>query len=146
MKFTKTRDVKTPSRGTQFSAGIDFYIPNDFVETVIPPGGDVLIPSGIKVCVPAGYALIAFNKSGIATKTKLTSGACVVDEDYRGEVHLHLINNGIGNQIVSPGQKILQFILIEVNYENTEEISVDEYNDLPATSRGTGGFGSTGTV
>ena len=48
MKVAKVRDVKTPERGTDKSAGIDFFVPNDFIETVLPPQRDMLIPSGIK--------------------------------------------------------------------------------------------------
>ena len=79
MKIQKIRDVKTPGRGTSQSAGIDFYVPEDFTTSVLQPGESVLIPSGIKVQVPTGYMLTAFNKSGVATKQGLSIGACVVD-------------------------------------------------------------------
>jgi dUTP pyrophosphatase len=162
MKYSKTREVKSPTRGTEQSAGIDFYIPNDWNDGqpyAIPPGGRVLIPSGLKVNVPTGYALIAFNKSGVASKTGLIVGACVVDEDYQGEVHLNMINtnqpsetfsgNGDayathpGYVTINPGDKLVQFILVPVNYANPEETNV---NDLytNTTERGEGGFGSTG--
>ena len=142
--FTKTRPVKSPARGTEQSAGIDFFVPDDFVSQTIKPEGDILIPSGIRVRVPSGYALIAFNKSGVSTKKKLIAGACVVDEDYTGEVHLHLINTGNGLVTINPGDKILQFILLPVNYTNALEVSHDEYENLGQTERGSGGFGSTG--
>ena len=143
MKFTKVRNVKSPIRSTKYSAGIDFYVPEDFAEVMLGPGDDVLIPSGIKVRVPSGYALIAFNKSGIATKKRLISGACVVDEDYTGEIHLHLINAGKGNVSIQPNDKILQFILVPVNYSNVSEIDNESYNSYGETERGAGGFGST---
>jgi dUTP pyrophosphatase len=141
MKVQKLREVKTPNRGTEVSAGIDFYVPEDFETKVLAPGQSVLIPSGIKVRVPVGYALIAFNKSGVSVKQGLSVGACVVDEDYDGEVHLHMINTSDKDQTISKGQKLVQFVLIPVNYTNVE--AVDE---LPqrVTQRGTGGFGSTG--
>ena len=144
LMFTKTRPVKSPTRGTVQSAGIDFYVPEDFVSQTIKPEGDILIPSGIRVRVPQGYALIAFNKSGISTKKKLIAGACVVDEDYTGEVHLHLINAGNGTVTINPGDKILQFILLPVNYADTMELTHDEYESHGETERGSGGFGSTG--
>lgn len=162
MKYSKTREVKSPARGTPQSAGIDFFIPNEWNEGLpysIPPGSRVLIPSGIKVNVPSGHALIAFNKSGIATKTGLIIGACVVDEDYQGEVHLSIINtnqpsetfssNGDayathpGYVTINPGDKLTQFILVPVNYANPEETNLEElYTN--ASERGEGGFGSTG--
>lgn len=146
-KFAKIRNVKSPTRGTKLSAGIDFFIPedwNDHKPYVIGPGEDVLIPSGIKAKVPEGYALIAFNKSGIATKQKLIVGACVVDEDYQGEIHIHLINTSKTMGVtIGPGMKITQFILIPVDYAMPEEVDLDDLY-VEATARGEGGFGSTG--
>ena len=141
MKVQKLRDVKTPNRGTTVSAGIDFYVPEDFETTTLAPGESVLIPSGIKVQVPRGYALIAFNKSGVSVKQGLSVGACVVDEDYEGEVHLHMINTSNKEQVIATGQKLIQFVLIPVSYFDVEE--VDEIQSRN-TERGSGGFGSTG--
>jgi dUTP pyrophosphatase len=141
MKIQKCRDVKSPSRGTSKSAGIDFYTPNDLEPILLSPGEDALIPSGIKVRIPSGYALIAFNKSGVATKNKLTKGAEVVDEDYTGEIHIHVFNSGNSQVLITPGQKIIQFILIPMNYDSIEV--VDELEDIE-TQRKDGGFGSTG--
>lgn len=142
MKIFKCRDVKTPTRGTSKSAGIDFFVPNDSDHIIIPPGKDVLIPSGIKANVPTGHALIAFNKSGVATKHKLIKGAEVVDEDYTGEIHIHVFNIGSGNIIIEPGQKLIQFILLPINYDGIE--IVDQLDNIE-TERNAGGFGSTGT-
>ena len=89
MKVQKVRNVKTPNRGTSVSAGIDFYVPEDFETVTLNPGQSVLIPSGIKAQVPRGYALIAFNKSGVAVKQGLSVGACCVDEDYTGDTSSH---------------------------------------------------------
>ena len=141
MKIKLVKKVKAPSRGTSKSAGLDFFVPDDFTATKVWPGKAVLIPSGVKAQVPEGYALIAFNKSGIATKEGLIVGACVVDEDYEGEIHIHMIN--VGDKVVDilPGQKLTQFVLLQINYQNTEVV-----NELPKreSERGSGGFGSTG--
>jgi len=142
MKIQKIRSVKTPVRGTSKSAGIDFFIPNDFECIILRPGEDVLIPSGIKANVPPGYMLMAANKSGVATKSKLIKGAEIVDEDYTGEIHIHVFNVGKTNDILEAGKKIIQFILIPVNYEDVE--LVDQLDSID-TERGSGGFGSTGT-
>lgn len=139
MKIQKLRDVKTPNRGTSVSAGIDFYVPEDFETTTLAPGESVLIPSGIKAQVPRGYALIAFNKSGVSVKQGLQVGACVVDEDYRLEIHLHVVNISDKEQVVATGQKLVQFVLIPVSYFDIEEVDNIENN----TER-KGGFGSTG--
>lgn len=147
MKFCKIRDVKTPVRGTPLSAGIDFFVPNDFPGThYLTPGDAINIPSGIKAKVPEGYALIFFNKSGVAVKKDLQVGACVVDEDYQGEIHLHVRNIGTGVQTITPGEKLAQALLIPVIYEGLEEV-LDPLDLFPEKSeRGEGGFGSTGTA
>lgn len=145
MKIAKIRDVKTPVRGTPLSAGLDFFIPNDFPgEHILIPGDAVNIPSGIKVQVPHGYALVFKNKSGVAVKKALQVGACVVDEDYQGEIHLHVRNIGGDVQFLNPGEKIVQAILVPVLYEGVEVVEeADLYPEK--TERGEGGFGSTGT-
>ena len=143
MKILKCRNVKTPTRGTSKSAGIDFYTPNNMAPILLGPGDDALIPSGIKAQVPPGYALIAFNKSGVATKSKLIKGAEVVDEDYPGEIHIHVFNNGKSTILINPGHKLIQFILIKMNYE---DIEVVETLDNTESERGDGAFGSTGII
>ena len=145
MKISKIRNVKTPVRGTSLSAGIAFFVPDDMPgETFLVPGLAVNIPSGIKVKVPHGYALIFMNKSGVAVKKDLQVGACVVDEDYQGEVHLHVRNIGTDIQTIKPGEKIVQALLVPVSYEGIEVVDVLDLYDNK-TERGEGGFGSTGT-
>lgn len=161
MKFLKVRDVKSPTRGTAKSAGIDFFVPNDFVATLLEPNCDILIPSGIKASIPENYMLMAADKSSVVTSARatrragrepkpkafnsiVTLGAKIVDEDYQGEIHIHLINVGDNFVIIEPGMKITQFILVPVSYEEPEEVhSLEEL--FPCTSeRGEGAFGSTG--
>lgn len=146
MKIAKIRAVKTPTRGTGGSAGLDFYIPDDifahFDNLLIEPLGSLNIPSGIVAEVPKGHALVAMNKSGIALGLNLQVGACVIDEDYQGEIHLHLFNVGIETIKLWPGQKIVQFICVPVNYVEIEEVRPEAIH-IVETERGTGGFGST---
>ena len=160
MKIAKVRNVKTPERGTPKSAGIDFFVPNDFVEQVLPPQRDILIPSGIKANIPENFMLMAAEKSGVVTtrnaaiqagrKPKVTAyntvvvlGAKIVDEDYQGEIHIHLVNVGNEYVIIKPGIKIAQFILVPVSYDTIEVVPENELFD-EASDRGDGGFGSTG--
>ena len=72
-------------------------------------------------------------------------GACVVDSDYQGEIHLHLINVGNEPKRISPGDKIVQFLLIEVDHDIVEEVREEDLFDYTST-RATGGFGSTGIM
>ena len=142
MKITKIREVKTPTRGTPESAGIDFYVPEDFDPVLLAAGQDICIPSGVKANVPAGHALIAFNKSGVALKAGLQVGACVVDEDYQGEIHLHMMATKMTR--IEPGQKLVQFILVPVFYDDVQVVDEEELFEVE-TERGAGGFGSTGS-
>lgn len=144
MIFTKVGDVKSPCRANDTDAGIDFYVPNDFSPMTLDPQKDILIPSGVKVHVPNGYALIAFNKSGIATKKKLVVGAEVIDVGYEGQMGLHLINTGTEPQEILPGMKIVQFVLLPISSVHPKEVSNDEYAACCGSNRGAGGFGSTG--
>lgn len=158
MKFTKVRDVKSPVRGTSKSAGIDFFVPNEKKEGyTILPHSDVLIPSGIKANVPEGYMLMAAEKSGVVTslaavvsagrKPKdgtlsgvVILGAKIVDEDYQGEIHIHLVNVSDHIIRIPAGMKIAQFILVPVSYDTLEEVSESElFNET--TERGDKGFG-----
>jgi dUTP pyrophosphatase len=127
--------------------GVDLYVPLDFPATTLQPGESVKIPAGIKVEVPAGYAMIFFNKSGVAAKRSLIVGACVIDHGYAGEVHINLINAGTQEQTISPGEKIVQAVVIPVLTPEFIEVPEDNlYQDiLNASIRGDGGFGSTGT-
>jgi len=145
MKIAKVKDVKTPIRGTKKSAGLDFFIPNDFPGThFLIPGQSINIASGIHVQVPKGYALIVMNKSGVTLKKGLQVGACVIDEDYQGEVHLHVINIGDDVTEINPGEKLVQMILLKVLYAGVEVIETLQELYPEESDRGAGGFGSTG--
>ena len=170
IKFLKVRDVKSPERGTAEAAGIDFYVPNydpefivdlldknrfiqyddnyaeNTIDIVLRPGERVLIPSGIKTWMEPGTALIAANKSGVASKKGLIFGAQVVDSDYTGEVHINVINTSNNDVKISSGDKLIQFIHTPVLLSRVEEVSEAEFKALHESSaRGEGGFGSTGT-
>jgi|TARA_R110000796_G_scaffold143365_2_gene259846 dUTP pyrophosphatase len=144
MKFTKIKNVKAPIRANATDAGIDFFVPEDQGTISLTPGDSCLIPSGIKVNVPEGYALIAFNKSGVATKKGLQVGACVVDCGYQGEIHIHLVNVGQEFAQLNPGDKVVQFVLIKLGDPVIQQVSEDDLYEKES-NRGEGGFGSTGT-
>jgi dUTP pyrophosphatase len=87
--------------------------------------------------------LQVMNKSGIATKKQLVVGACVVDSGYSGEVFVNLHNIGNKEVYIHPGQKIAQAVLLPVLTPAIEEVPTDQVYD-DETTRGDGGFGSTG--
>lgn len=165
IRFTKIRDVKSPSRN-QGDAGSDFYVPeytDEFAhvlleknsknnvkllnhkEIEISPHSQILIPSGIKVDILDKLTYLDFeNKSGIATKKELLIGAQVIDAIYQGEVHINVHNVSDKFQIIEFGQKLAQAIHKEYRNTEWEEISNEEYDKIETSERGAGGFGSTG--
>lgn len=162
MKYSKVRKVKSPERGTDKAAGIDFFVPDEFKNGfVVHPHSDVLIPSGIKMEIPEGYMLMAADKSGVVTSKwaclsvgrepkvdsfgcSLIIGAKIVDEDYQGEIHIQLINLGEEKVFIKPGMKIAQFILVPVSYDGLEEVPESELFSRES-KRGEGALGSTGS-
>ena len=99
-----------------------------------------------KVKIPENYSLIAFNKSGISTKLGLQVGACVVDENYTGEIHLNMINVGKEPILIKQGMKLVQFVLIKQAYHEICVYQTEEklYENFNKKERGDKGFGSTG--
>lgn len=147
IKIYKCRNVKTPTRGTNLSAGVDFYVPNDWndgKEFMLFPKSQVLIPSGIYAKFDSDKVLIAFNKSGVALKKNLLVGACVIDADYQGEIHINLFNNSDQIVKIMPGEKIVQFLLLPIFYPEIEETKSLENLYQNKSERSDGGFGSTG--
>ena len=139
--FSRIGDVNSPQYSSEGAAGIDFFHPNNFA-TIIPPGDAVLIPSGIKVNIPKDYALIAFNKSGVAVKKELAVKACVIDCDYQGEIKVHLKNESKEYQTIHGGDKFIQFIYLYTPQVSLQELPLEKLYDSE-TERGEGGFGST---
>ena len=147
LKFLKIKNVRSPKRAHLTDAGIDFFVPETFNngnDYYIQPGESILIEGGLKVKVPAGFALIFFNKSGVAAKKNLILGSCVVDEGYEGELLYNLHNIGPHETIIKPGEKIVQGILLQMNYMDTQEITILDNLYDKNSERGEGGFGSTG--
>jgi len=173
LKYSKVRKVKNPNRSHYDDAGFDVFVPEDLtweqmkekfdttgcqvsvelaedgktiLEFRLQPGESVLIPSGLKMNIPKGFAVVAFNKSGIAAKRGLLVGSAVCDESYTGEVHINLHNVSSKIQTIKAGEKIVQFLVLPINYCELEEVgSVEElYANTTNSGRGEGGFGSTG--
>lgn len=155
IEFTKVRDVKSPSRGNQGDAGIDFYVPHLIMEdllsiavngemykdgmviidafckdwVMVRPGGRLLIPSGIRVLLPPGTMLMAANKSGISSKYGILYTCEIVDHPYTGEVHLGIYNSGHKNFVINlnEGLKLIQFIHMPIIESEMKEIDPEEY-------------------
>ena len=145
LKFYRIREAaKLPVRVHATDAGMDmFYCPKEAEKAFsLPAGSTRLIPTGLKVKIPEGYMLEIKNKSGIASKRQLIIGACVIDPGYDGEIFINLHNIGKGVQIILPGEKVAQAVLVPIVHCAVEEVFEDNLNNN--SNRGDGGFGSTG--
>ena len=110
---------------------------------MIQPGARMLVPTGLAIALPAGYELQVRPRSGLALKHGITlpNSPGTVDEDYRGELLVIVMNAGSEPFTVTRGMRIAQGILAPV-----VRIAWEEVAELPETARGAGGFGSTGVT
>jgi dUTP pyrophosphatase len=134
-------DLPLPEPATAGSAGLDLRACLE-APLAVPPGGRALVPTGIAVALPRGYEAQVRPRSGLAWKTGLTllNSPGTVDADYRGEIQVLVVNLGEVPVVLSRGERIAQLIVQPVPRVEWEEV-----NDLPASVRGAGGFGHTGT-
>ncbi len=132
-------DLPLPRYAHAGDAGMDLYAAED---AVIAPGERTLIPTGIAVAIPEGFAGFVQPRSGLAIKhgLSLVNTPGLIDSHYRGEIKVIAINLDPREPFeIKRGDKIAQFVIQPVTY--AELVEVDE---LDATVRGEGGFGSTG--
>jgi dUTP pyrophosphatase len=128
-----------PVRATAQAAGMDLVAA---VEVSLAPGERKLVPTGLKVAVPAGYELQLRPRSGLALKHGITlpNTPATIDADYRGELQVILMNLGHEPFTVRRGDRIAQMLVQRVETAAFREVEV-----LPESGRGEGGFGSTGS-
>jgi len=139
-----------PVRANPSDAGLDLrWVPTEASETMlkIEPGETILVPTGCTFGIPHGYMLEIKNKSGVAYKKQLLVGACVVDSGYEGEVFVNLHNVGTTSQVLEPGDRVAQAVVVPIVHARfVASDSPDIYDWYPITisDRGTGALGSTG--
>lgn len=132
--------ARLPVYGSEYAAGADLCACTEG-DVTIQPHETVMIPTGLAIELPVGYAGLIYARSGLASKKGLAPAnkVGVVDCDYRGEVKVALHNHGSVAQTVSDGERIAQLVIapyLTAHFEEAEELS--------STVRGEGGFGSTG--
>ena len=129
-----------PTYGTAEAAGADLYACLE-ADLTIAPGETVMIPTGLSMELPRGYAGLIYARSGLAVKRGLAPAnkVGVVDSDYRGEFLVALHNHGDQSQTVAHGERIAQLVITPVFTPGFTEVDT-----LSDTARGEGGFGSTG--
>jgi len=133
-------DAHMPTYGSEYAAGADLYA--CLLEAIsVAPGETVWIPTGIAVQIPAGHAGLIFARSSMGTKRDLAPAnkVGVIDSDYRGEIQVVLHNHGSKVQQILPGERIAQLVIVPVLTPGFLQVE-----ELDATERGAGGFGSTG--
>ena len=129
-----------PRYGTSYSAGADLYAALEST-VAIAPNETRMIPTGLAVAIPEGYAALIYARSGLASKAGLAPAnkVGVVDADYRGEVMVALHNHSTEVRYVECGDRIAQLVIAPVYQADFCEVE-----ELSETARGDGGFGSTG--
>lgn len=141
MKLPHGADLPLPAYQTDGAAGMDIYaaLADDII---IAPGQFTAIPTGICVALPEGFEIQVRPRSGLAFKHGVTvlNSPGTIDGDYRGEIKVALINHGTEPVTITHGMRIAQMVLASVIQGDWQEVAT-----LDETSRGTGGFGSTGT-
>jgi dUTP pyrophosphatase len=133
-------NARLPSYGSEFAAGADLYACLD-EDVTIEPSQTLLIHTGLAMEIPVGLVGLIYARSGLASKKGLAPAnkVGVIDSDYRGEIMVALHNHSTEPRTVSDGERIAQIVFAP--YYAAEFNLVDELGD---TTRGTGGFGSTG--
>lgn len=133
--------LNKPSYATEQSAGMDLTAAlEEAIE--IAPGERALVPTGLSLALPPGYEAQIRPRSGLALKHGVTvlNSPGTVDADYRGEVKVILANLGTEPFTIERGMRIAQMVIAQY-----QQVQWNVVEDLDDTSRGAGGFGSTGT-
>jgi dUTP pyrophosphatase len=130
-----------PARAHPGDAGFDL---RSAVDVEVGPGERAMVPTGVAVAIPEGHAGLVLPRSGLASKHGLTMANApgLIDAGYRGEVVLAVVNLDRDTAVrISRGDRIAQLVVVAV-----PELEPAWAEELPPSSRGSGGFGSTGTA
>ena len=139
LRLAHAGDLPLPAYATSGSAGLDLLAAIDG-EVELNPGTRAAVPTGIAIALPEGYEAQIRPRSGLALNHGITmlNSPGTIDSDYRGEIKVIVINLGEAPFRVTRGMKIAQMVV--ARHEQVEFLETDA---LPATSRASGGFGST---
>lgn len=132
-------DLPLPAYAHPGDAGIDLV---SAIDARVEPGERALLPTGVAIALPAGYAAFVHPRSGLAIKHGLTvaNAPGTVDAGYRGEIKVALVNLDQRQAVeVRRGDRIAQLVV-----QRVEQVRFHEVTTLPGSARGDGGFGSTG--
>ena len=133
-------DLPLPAYARPGDAGLDLCAAE---AVTVEPGARVLVRTGIALAIPDGFAALVLPRSGLALRHGLTvlNSPGLIDAGYRGEVKVLVVNTDRQTAVkLARGDRIAQLVV-----QRVEEVELTEVDELPASERGTGGFGSTGT-
>jgi dUTP pyrophosphatase len=130
--------VALPVYAREGDAGLDVAAA---ATVTLEPGGRELVPTGLRVAIPAGYAGLVMPRSGLALRSGVTvlNAPGLIDSGYRGEIGVLLVNHGARTVVIQRGERIAQLVIQPVARAQLVEV-----RELPESRRGEGGFGSTG--
>ena len=131
-------DLALPARAREGDAGLDLLAA---ATVTLSPGGWQLVPTGLRMAIPEGYAGLVLPRSGLALRAGVTvlNAPGLIDSGYRGEVGVLLVNHGPEPVTLSRGERIAQLVIQAV-----ARATLVEVRELEGSQRGPGGFGSTG--
>ncbi|MBG1233841.1 dUTP diphosphatase [Aestuariivirga litoralis] len=138
MLLPYAKGLELPAYATPGSAGLDLRAAEG---AVLQPGAHLLIPTGVAIALPAGFEGQVRPRSGLAVKHGVTvlNAPGTIDSDYRGEIKVPLINHSHQNFVIARGDRIAQLVIAPV-----VQVTLTQVAALDETTRGTGGFGSSG--
>jgi dUTP pyrophosphatase len=141
--FVKTDDLaKEPRKANVDDAGFDLVSIED---VSIPPMCTLMVSTGIKMAIPDGYVGMVCSRSGMAAKHSVfvINSPGIIDAGYRGEVKIILNNAGDDTFYIKKGDRIAQLVMVKLADVEMKWVEDSVFDNLSST-RGTGGFGSTG--
>lgn len=131
-------DVPLPVHAHPGDAGVDLH---GTEPVMLEPGARALVPTGIAVAIPVGWAGLVVPRSGLAARHGIgvVNAPGLIDAGYRGEIKVILVNHGAERVELAAFERVAQLVLVPVATQGLVEV-----DELPPSSRGEGGFGSTG--
>jgi dUTP diphosphatase len=144
MRHPHAADLPLPAYQSEHAAGLDLMaaVPANAPVT-LAPGDRAMIPTGISIALPPGHEAQVRPRSGLAMRHGVTvlNSPGTVDADYRGEIHVILVNFGRDSFTIARGMRVAQLIITAI-----AQVTICESARLDETTRGVAGFGSTGTA
>jgi dUTP pyrophosphatase len=131
-------ELPLPTYARPDDAGLDLHAAES---VTLAPGARALVPTGIALAIPPGFAGFVLPRSGLALRHGVTAlnTPGLIDAGYRGEVKVLLVNHGAAAVTLARGDRIAQLVV-----QRVERVALDPVTELPDSARGPGGFGSTG--